>query len=172
MRASLKVEPGKGTSDFCPLDLLSDDVAVFREAVSKIYQSATERFRVAEGPSGFSVFSATFVSTVQPLLKYLHQLQIEYPVVLPSPTPGDRRKLSTAMTLRDVSVFVRLAMDQTSGQLFTEDVKLGDLDLKMTEMDNLAKWEILENTLVAGDWYAGKGLLSHLCAIERHAPVR
>ena len=172
MRTSLDVEPGKGTSDFCPLDLLSDDLAVLAEAVSRIYQPATKRFGLASTLLTPVALVRMFVKEVQPLLKSLHQLQIEYPVILPFPTPSDREKLSTAMTLRDVSVFVRLARDATSDQVSIEDVKLGDLDLKVATEENLNKWEVLDCALVQGDWYTGKGLLSHFCAIERRGHSR
>lgn len=61
----------------------------------------------------------------------------------------------TAMTVRDLTVFLRIDLDEKEGEIEGVEAKVGDLDLKTGEAGKWEYWEAVESTLADGGWYAG-----------------
>jgi inositol-pentakisphosphate 2-kinase len=141
-----KGQPGRGDSGFCPLDLLSDEHDVLRQALSHIWPS----------PQDLDKFVPAFRQKVQPALKHLRRLQREHGAVgLQDFRHPDGLDFAVAMALRDCSCFLvlRRASREGGDGLELVDVKFADLDLKMTEGGKLEKWAAIERELIDRGWY-------------------
>lgn len=158
MRRADSTFSGRGDSDFCPLDLLSNEDDVVEDVLRSLIGD------------DLGLVKAIFKLKVQPLLGYLRELQVMYnqvgladiggqQVSKLSQTEVDRVRESAAtsplfntlvgMTVRDCSVFTRY--DTKTSEIEAE-VKLADLDMKSAK---LKKWADTERQLIDGGWYTG-----------------
>jgi inositol-pentakisphosphate 2-kinase len=135
MRNQERASMGKETEgDFCPFDLISDDSADVARAVDVIahkhYQDMRDRI-------------VKFVQDDE-LLGRLRKQQSVF--------AEQEGKLTTTMTLRDCTVFLKVPTGDREGKI---EARLGDLDLKSE--GKKAIWADLERRLVDGGWYGGRG---------------
>ena len=137
-------------TEFCPLDLLSEDAVALLTLLPKIGLS----------PNDLS----TFKIHIQPLLRRLKALQRKYsqvglvdfsvrapehPEVALNSAAG-LYEMALGMTLRDCSVFVRYTPNVAA---YEAEVKLADLDIKCPSQVRLDKWVATERQLIEGGWY-------------------
>ena len=160
---------GRGTLDFCPLDLLSSEDGVLRKVIGALPFHLPQ----AESTEREAALLTFFRSEVQPLLFRLRELQAEYGrvgmedfqdqeaidislAVNSDDTRGtwhqDGVRMSIGMALRDCSVLVRYR-DRGGGDGLTGEVRLADLDLKPVTGPKLTKWATTEKELAELGWY-------------------
>ena len=165
MRRADKTPSGRGDSQFCPLDLLSNKSHVLRPALDKLWNSnKTEReipnvmfFEEQDEATGVAgdLFEKEFRRKVQRLLGHLKGLQQIYcHADLREFDCGSDEDLSIAMALRDCSVLLKIEAIQEKVEIL--DVKLIDLDLKLATSSKRKKWMEMERRLVEEGWYEGK----------------
>jgi inositol-pentakisphosphate 2-kinase len=122
---------------FCPLDLVSD--------------KQEDIFRVAEillrpaGQHEITEFVAWISSTK--LLRRLRDNQIRLDALGPLNADPKDERFRAAMTLRDVTVFLRYPR----GGMQSANARIGDLDIKSPEKGAL--WKEKEMTLIDEGWY-------------------
>jgi inositol-pentakisphosphate 2-kinase len=171
--------PGRGDSQFCPLDLLSNKTYILRPALYKLWtidkledQKPDIDLGVGQdcvpapatndvdslaslGQRRGAMFEKEFRCKVQPLLGKLRGLQeMHCHAGMRDFDSGSDRELSLAMALRDCSVFLKVEATQQKIEIL--DVKLADLDLKLTSCSNREKWMEIERRLIEEGWYEGK----------------
>lgn len=168
--------PGRGDSQFCPLDLLSNKTYILRPALYKLWtiDKLEDEKPVADlgvgqddvptknadmlaslGQHRGHMFEQEFRRKVQPLLGKLRGLQeLHCHAGMRDFDCGSDRELSLAMALRDCSVFLKVEATQQKIEIL--DVKLGDLDLKLTDCSNREKWMEMERRLIEEGWYESK----------------
>lgn len=185
MRRAYKTEPGRGDSNFCPLDLLSGKAYILRPALRKLW--TLDEFPTSDEEDGewvdaitgkecsprFKHFENGFRQKVQPLLGRLKALQgIHRHAGLQDFASATDDEVSIAMALRDCSVFLRveaahggnvllnpnvaLNPDSSPAAIEILDVKLADLDLKSPGPEKRQKWMEMERKLVEEGWYEGR----------------
>jgi inositol-pentakisphosphate 2-kinase len=133
---------GRGHADFCPLDLLSDDDDRLEEVIRTL--SLTDELA--------RTYVAIFKEQIQPLLLRLRNRQGEHNNVgLNDFEAGLDQDFSVSMALRDCSVFLKSKRGETGFR----EVKLADLDLKISGGGKLEKWARTERRLVREGWYTG-----------------
>lgn len=145
---------------FCPLDLASGDEARVGRAVEYIlpvkqpvglklgrgvgWEDA--RRGVGERIVGFLVGGE-----LMPELKRMHgELDPYGPVAVRTMDEGVKERFVTAMTVRDLTVFLRVDLDAEG-----VEARIGDLDLKTGEGGKWEYWEGVERSLMEGGWYGG-----------------
>lgn len=171
--------PGRGDSQFCPLDLLSNMTGILRPALRKLWtidKLEDEELKDRSGKeidegilpanpklhssasferSRGDMFETEFRYKVQPLLGMLRGLQkIHCHAGTHEFDTGNDRELSLAMALRDCSILLKV--EATKEKIRILDVKLADLDLKLTTCANREKWMGVERRLIEEGWYQGK----------------
>ncbi|KAA8914813.1 inositol-pentakisphosphate 2-kinase [Sphaerosporella brunnea] len=146
----LKKDGGRG---FCPLDLASGEAARIRRAVDYLLPQ--------KPPKGFELRELTWElektkleekvvdflmnSELMPTLAGL-QTRLD-----PQGPLGEMKKgFLDAMTVRDLTVFLRVDMDAPSGGV---ECGIGDLDMKSKENGKEAYWRDTERGLVEGGFY-------------------
>lgn len=128
----------KEQRSFCPLDLVSDKFEdVLRAA--RFIKGCRDPVRLAR---------ALYRNSTLLKLK-AHQAAIN-DVGLNGPLAQSREK-STAMILRDCTMYIKLSKDE-KGSI---EVRLGDLDLKTGAGGKAKYWLDLESRLILEGWYAG-----------------
>jgi inositol-pentakisphosphate 2-kinase len=180
MRRAHGTPPGRGDSNFCPLDLLSSKAYILKAALRKLWtvcgssdsdvedtewvNPITGEYRI----NPLNRFEREFRRKVQPLLGRLKALQgIHHHAGLNDFERATEDEVSLAMALRDCSVFLRVDVAQVGALKLIHhessldnieilDVKLADLDLKSPEPENRAKWTKMERRLIEQGWYEGR----------------
>lgn len=95
-------------------------------------------------------------SELMAVLKGLHStLDPHGPVGMQLRGEDERRRFVTAMTVRDLTVFLRIDLDGNEGEIGGVEAKVGDLDLKTGDAGKWAYWEGVEKTLADEGWYEG-----------------
>ena len=165
MRRADSTPPGRGDSQFCPLDLLSNKSYILRPALDKLWNSDKIEREVsniiffeeqdkATGVAG-DLFEKEFRRKVQRLLGHLRGLQQIYcHAGLRDFDCGSDEDLSIAMALRDCSVLLKIEGIQDKIEIL--DVKLIDLDLKLATSSKRKQWIEMERRLIEEGWYEGK----------------
>ncbi|CAD6504823.1 BgTH12-00326 [Blumeria graminis f. sp. triticale] len=122
---------------FCPLDFFSEDPNTLNHLAKQILSHKAD-----------NVCLLRFVEWIKnvSLLRRLREIQIQFDRAgVLNADPSDKNFL-TAMTLRDCTVFVRLAHNEEK-----IEARLGDLDLKSPA--KLSYWKKIECQLIDGGWY-------------------
>jgi inositol-pentakisphosphate 2-kinase len=169
MRRADGTPPGRGDSQFCPRDLLSGKTYVLRPALRKLWTidklddedlddpkyGVPMAKKTVNSQGRGDMFEREFRSKVHRLLGRLKIFQeMHYHAGMRDFDTGGDRELSVAMALRDCSVFLRV--EATISKIKILDVKLADLDLKLTSRANREKWIGTERRLIEEGWYQGK----------------
>ena len=138
-------QKGRGDSGFCPFALLSHDDGVLRPALEQLFGGRVRTEIVEE-----------FVGKVQPLLRYLRELQKRLGGVgLQDFQSSEVKDLGVAMALRDCSVFLVLSdRPEASNSAEIKDVKFADLDIKATDGGKTERWTEVEGELLSKGLYA------------------
>ncbi|KAL7272121.1 Inositol-pentakisphosphate 2-kinase [Rhizina undulata] len=154
MKAANNEDKGRG---FCPLDLSSGSEPRIRRAVRTLVPSkAPKGFLVKPGSTWeeekarLEDFIVKFAlkSELVPLLKSLQaRLDPKGPLEADMSEGGD---FLTAMTLRDLTLFLKVDLD--GGNI---EARVGDLDLKSSAQGKGEYWMGLEKQLIDGGWYTG-----------------
>lgn len=93
---------------------------------------------------------------LMPTLKGLHGTLDPYgPVGMRERAEEERTRFMAAMTVRDLTVFLRIDLDGREGEIEGVEAKVGDLDLKTGAAGKWEYWESVEKTLMEGGWYGG-----------------
>lgn len=151
---------------FCPLDLASGDEARVRRAVAYIVpERQPKNLVLAAGMSWADTQGVIVERLVRYVvegemmgeLKRLHAELDPYGPVAVSAMAGARERerevrerFVSAMTVRDLTVFLRVDLD--SGEV---EARIGDLDLKTGEAGKWAYWAGVERRLAEEGWYEG-----------------
>lgn len=126
---------------WCPLDLVSESLADLRLVSSQLLSLNRSPIRVGH----FTNWLET--NTLLKQLRF-YQKELDRKGVLEGDV--DDENFLAAMTLRDCTVFVKLPLDGTSGEV---EARLGDLDLKSREKREY--WRRSEIELIDEGWYEG-----------------
>jgi inositol-pentakisphosphate 2-kinase len=127
------------STNFCPLDLVSENPEEVRLAVRKIESNPAKARRLTKW----------LQST--PLLSQLRDVQATMDPKGVFKADLRSEKFCLAMTLRDCTVFLRLPADETDDKNI--EARLGDLDLKSP--DKAEYWKKMERKLIEEGWYQG-----------------
>lgn len=141
--AACKRKGEKLHKSFCPLDLVSDDY-------DNIFRVAEILLRPAKEKE-VKLFADWIFAT--PLLRRLRDNQVMLDPVGPINANASDEKFRAAMTLRDVTVYLRYPsnVDDISD---CSEARLGDLDIKSAEKGTT--WREKERILIDEGWYEGK----------------
>lgn len=161
---ALRLSKGQ-KNGFCPLDLSSRDEPRVRRAIQYLIpaeQPTSLQLRDAEiwaavqGTITERIVRYLVDSELMPSLKGLHAaLDPHGPVQIQTLGDAEKAKFVTAMTVRDLTVFLRIDLDQAEGEIAGVEAKIGDLDLKMGDAGKWAYWAGIEKTLNDDGWYSG-----------------
>lgn len=128
---------------FCPLDLVSDEYG-------DIYRVAEILLRPASIKEAKLLADWIFAT---PLLRRLRDNQVMLDPVGPIDADAQDENYRAAMTLRDVTVYLRYPNDVDDISDCAE-ARIGDLDIKSAEKG--ATWREKERILIDEGWYEGK----------------
>lgn len=137
LHASKHHKPG-----FCPLDLSSQDPARVVRAVEHILGDDLRR-----GYNSALVERVTKYLVESELMPVLKKLQRKLDTLGPLDTDFGQAFLD-AMTVRDLTVFIRVNEDSV-------EARIADLDMKTAAHGKGEYWRELERELVEGGWYEG-----------------
>ncbi|RPA95797.1 hypothetical protein L873DRAFT_1829706 [Choiromyces venosus 120613-1] len=157
---ALRLQKHSGKPSLCPLDLSSQEESRVRNTLQHILPSVPPKnLQLRRGESWEDArkviedHTADFLvsSELMPLLK---RLQLELDPLGPIQVAREgsqyhREKFVTAMTVRDLTIFLRINLD---GGV---EARIGDLDLKTGEAGKWDYWSKVEQSLVANDYYTG-----------------
>ncbi|RMZ83153.1 hypothetical protein DV738_g1171, partial [Chaetothyriales sp. CBS 135597] len=134
-------DKGRGDSGFCPFQLLADNPTTILKAIGDLDP-------VAMKPS----FISSFILKVQPALRHLQSLQLNYNQVGLSDFEGIAGDdLAVAMALRDCSAF--LIVDPHPEHPEIVEVKFADLELKSPGAGKQEHWASIERSLLDSGAY-------------------
>ncbi|KAL0639845.1 Inositol-pentakisphosphate 2-kinase [Maublancomyces gigas] len=160
LRLSKNQKPG-----FCPLDMASGSEERVRRAVAFLVPAVKPAGLVLRGAETWDATRVTVAEHVvrylvggdlMPTLKGLHGRLDPYgPVGMMGRAEEERKLFMTAMTVRDLTVFLRIDLDGREGEIEGVEAKVGDLDLKTGAAGKWEYWEGVERTLMEGGWYGG-----------------
>lgn len=157
---ALRFQKRGGKPNLCPLDLSSQEDSRVRNTLQHILPSVPPKnLQLRPGESWEDAkkviedHTTDFLvsSELMPLLK---RLQLEMDPLGPIEVAREgsqnyREKFVTAMTVRDLTIFLRIDLD---GGV---EARIGDLDLKTGEAGKWDYWSKVEQTLIADGYYAG-----------------
>ncbi|KAF8242569.1 hypothetical protein K440DRAFT_648161 [Wilcoxina mikolae CBS 423.85] len=145
---------------FCPLDLASGEKRRVSRAMEFILPNkAPKGFEVVGGwEEERKVLREKVVGFLleSELMGVLKGLQKRLDPEGPLGSMGDR--FTDAMTVRDLTVFLRVDMDVDPGV----ECGVGDLDMKTKEGGKEEYWRATEKTLIEEGWYYGNGSVCEL----------
>lgn len=149
---ALRLKKGGGTG-FCPLDLVSGEAARVRRAVALLLPKRQPKsFEVLlsweEEKEALGEVVVEFLLKSE-LLTVLKRVQSELDPDGPLGEMGGR--FLDAMTVRDLTVFLRVDMDTRE-----VDCGIGDLDMKTRDGGKETYWRGTETGLIEGGWYKGR----------------
>lgn len=160
LRLSKHQKPG-----FCPLDVASGDEQRVRRSVAFLLPAVQPHGLVLRGTETWAgtrdavaerVLRYLRGSELMAVLKGLHgALDPHGPVGMRDRGEEDRRRFVTAMTVRDLTVFLRIDLDGSEGEIDGVEAKVGDLDLKTGDAGKWEYWEQVERMLTDDGWYEG-----------------
>ncbi|WQF76188.1 Putative inositol-pentakisphosphate 2-kinase [Colletotrichum destructivum] len=152
----------------CPLWLDPERVApdggevVRQKAIARLFQNSS----FEDNKHASALYELLKKTTVLELLK-AHQITKD--TRGPLLARKDDEEFSTAMTLRDCSLYMRYRIRKVNGQetVVTEsfEAKLADLDKKNAAW-KLTEWQDKERALIDEGWYMGRGKMKN-CALQR-----
>ena len=142
MREARGVASGRGSHEYCPIDLLSASESILEAALRSIWAREEDRVRP---------FAQEFRDKVQPLLKEIQALQQRFCHVGLGDFQEGHVDLPVAMALRDCSLFLQISAENGGVRIY--GIKLADLDLKVMDALKLGKWAETERDLISGGWY-------------------
>lgn len=115
-----------------------------------------------EAPAIYELLKKTHILTM------LKRLQIEKDPHGPLRASKDDEEFSTAMTLRDCSLYMRYRIKDNGKETVVVEgsfeAKLADLDKKNADW-KFAEWQEKERVLVEEGWYTGRGQMKN-CALQ------
>lgn len=95
-------------------------------------------------------------SDLMPSLKKMHsELDPHGPVKIQELGEAEKEKFVMAMTIRDLTIFLRIDLDQKEGEIAGVEAKIGDLDLKTGDAGKWGYWGNVEKKLTEDGWYEG-----------------
>lgn len=160
LRLSKHQKPG-----FCPLDVASGDEQRVRRGVAFLLPAVQPHGLVLRGTETWAgtrdavaerVLRYLCGSELMTVLKGLHAaLDPHGPVGMRDRGEEEKRRFVTAMTVRDLTVFLRIDLDGSEGEIDGVEAKVGDLDLKTGDAGKWEYWEEIERMLADDGWYEG-----------------
>ncbi|KAH0603327.1 uncharacterized protein H6S33_007649 [Morchella sextelata] len=150
---------------FCPLDLASGDEARVRRAVAYIVPAkqpanlvlaAGVSWAATQGVIADRIVRYVLEGDLMVELKKLHaELDPHGPVAVQGMGREVRERFVSAMTVRDLTVFLRIDLDRGEGEGGGVEARIGDLDLKTGDAGKWAYWAGVEGKLREEGYYGG-----------------
>lgn len=150
---------------YCPLDLSSRDEPRVRRAVQYIVPakqpanlqlSDGETWEATQKTITERIVRYLVDSDLMPSLKKMHsELDPHGPVKIQELGEAEKEKFVMAMTIRDLTIFLRIDLDQKEGEIAGVEAKIGDLDLKTGDAGKWGYWGNVEKKLTEDGWYEG-----------------